>query len=224
MLAMSNKLGYVSASIGGLAHEARVTREECEKALNVLKSPDNDSRSKEFDGRRIEIVDGGFQLLNHQKYRAMRSEEERKEYMKSYMRDYRARTKNVNKNVKNVSECKPPLAQADADADADTDTDIIHTESVKLTEKVSLEGFERFWTSYPKKVARAVALRSWLKLNGKVDIEKILKAVEIQSQHPNWQKDEGKYIPHPATWLNQERWNDAVSTKKKTDYSDWLKP
>lgn len=123
MLAMANKHGYVSASVGGLAHEARVSREDCESALKVLTSPDKDSRSKEFDGRRIEIVDGGFQLLNHPKYRAMRSEEERKEYMKAYMIEYRARTKNVNNFVNNVSECKPPLAKAEADTEADTEAE-----------------------------------------------------------------------------------------------------
>lgn len=106
MLAMADKTGYVSASVGGLAHESRVSKEECEKALTVLKNPDIDSRSKEFEGKRIEIVDGGFQLLNHAKYRAMRSHEERKEYMKSYMKEYRESRK---QDVNNVSKCKPPL-------------------------------------------------------------------------------------------------------------------
>jgi len=25
-----------------------------------------------------------------------------------------------------------------------------------------------------------------------------------------WLKDDGQFIPHPTTWLNQERWNDTV--------------
>lgn len=109
MLALANRQGYVAASVGGLAHEARVDRETCEKALKVLSSKDEDSRSKEFEGRRIEVVEGGFQLLNYEKYRSMRAEEDRREYMKTYMVEYR-RTKNVSKKVNNVSECKPSLS------------------------------------------------------------------------------------------------------------------
>lgn len=146
MLAMANKEGYISASVGGLAHEARVDREDCEKALEVLKSPDKDSRSKEFDGRRIEVIDGGFQLLNHAKYRAMRSEEERKEYMRTYMIEYR-RTKNVNINVNKVSECKPPLAKAEADTEAEAEAEAYKEEDKLLTKKSKIPTEEEFLAS-----------------------------------------------------------------------------
>ena len=26
-----------------------------------------------------------------------------------------------------------------------------------------------------------------------------------------WQRDNGQYIPHPATWLNQGRWDDELT-------------
>ena len=56
------------------------------------------------------------------------------------------------------------------------------------------------------------AFESWMKIdleNGKV--EKILKAVERQSKLPQWIKDKGQFIPHPTTWLNQERWEDTIT-------------
>ena len=40
----------------------------------------------------------------------------------------------------------------------------------------------------------------------------MIQAVEKQKQSTQWQRDGGQYIPHPATWLNQERWEDEVTT------------
>lgn len=89
MLALADENGYVGASVGGLAHTARMTRGECEDALKILAGPDSDSRTKDFDGRRIGEADGGWFILNYEKFRARRDREERKEYMREYMREYR---------------------------------------------------------------------------------------------------------------------------------------
>lgn len=39
----------------------------------------------------------------------------------------------------------------------------------------------------------------------------MIAAVEAQCRSTEWQEDNGKYIPYPATWLNQERWEDEDS-------------
>lgn len=93
MLAMSDKSGCVYASIPGLAHIANVGLHETELALSTLLSPDKYSRTPEKEGRRIEPIDGGWRLLNHAKFRAVRSAEERREYMREYMRDKREKEK-----------------------------------------------------------------------------------------------------------------------------------
>lgn len=68
MLAMADADGVVQASVGGLSHRARVTREECVDALERFRSPDHDSRDG-TTGERIEDVIGGWLLLNHANYR-----------------------------------------------------------------------------------------------------------------------------------------------------------
>lgn len=70
--------------------------------------------------------------------------------------------------------------------------------------------FDRFWLSYPRRTAKAAAERAWKK--GKLDskITEILAAIEKQKAGYEWQKDNGQFIPHPATWLNQARWLDEV--------------
>ena len=70
MLAMTDRDGYVAASVPGLAVQARVPIESVIIALESFSSPDQWSRTKDHDGRRIEEVDGGWKLLNYQKYRS----------------------------------------------------------------------------------------------------------------------------------------------------------
>ena len=73
---------------------------------------------------------------------------------------------------------------------------------------ISPKGFDDFWKAYPKKVGKGAALKAWDKanLNGKVQI--VLDAVARQKTWHQWQKERGQYIPNPATWINQGRWED----------------
>ena len=116
MLAMMGPDFIVRASVGGLAHQARVTREECQKALEKLQSPDEDSRTEDHEGRRIRKVEGGFFIINGQKYREGRDDGKRREYMRDYMRRYRREGPMGRDRVNaNVNTCKPRLAQAEAE-------------------------------------------------------------------------------------------------------------
>jgi phage replication O-like protein O len=78
----------------------------------------------------------------------------------------------------------------------------------------ALDGFEAFWTAYPKKVGKRAALRAWKKIKG-LSLVKILQALEEQKQWEQWRREHGRFIPHPATWLNQGRWDDQPIDKPK---------
>lgn len=86
MLALKDQHGNVDASVPGLADIARVSIEECEKALRIFLSPDPYSRSKEHEGRRIKEITGGWHVLNHDLYKE-------KESRAAYYRDWRAKKK-----------------------------------------------------------------------------------------------------------------------------------
>ena len=90
MLAMADKRGRVWASIPGLASRAKVTIPETETALECFLTPDKYSRTQDFEGRRIEAIDGGWRLLNHAKYRGIRDEEERRIYKSEWQRKSRS--------------------------------------------------------------------------------------------------------------------------------------
>lgn len=61
--------GFVAAAGVGILHQAMIDKEAGLSALETLASPEPDSRSEDFDGRRLVRVDGGFIVLNFFKYR-----------------------------------------------------------------------------------------------------------------------------------------------------------
>ena len=78
MLAMADRHGEVAATIPGLARMAVVGIEECREAIFRFLAPDYDSRTQDDEGRRIEVIEGGWRLINHAKYRLMASKEDAK--------------------------------------------------------------------------------------------------------------------------------------------------
>lgn len=70
------------------------------------------------------------------------------------------------------------------------------------------DAFDRFWAAYPLKVGKKKARDAFAKV--KVSVDVLLAALERQKKTEAWTKDGGKYIPHPTTWLNGERWEDEV--------------
>jgi hypothetical protein len=69
--------------------------------------------------------------------------------------------------------------------------------------------FAEFWRAYPKKVSKAVAEKAFRKLPNPAELLPVLlQAIAVQKATDQWQKDGGQFIPYPATWLNQCRWED----------------
>lgn len=72
--------------------------------------------------------------------------------------------------------------------------------------------FETFYKSYPKKRNKPAAARAWRKEAALVaDLpDKIMAALERHKKSRDWQKDGGRYVPHPASWLNGRCWEDEL--------------
>jgi hypothetical protein len=80
------------------------------------------------------------------------------------------------------------------------------------------ESFERFWKAYPRKEAKAYAYRCFLRQ--KAPLATIIAGIDRHLQTENWKKDGGKFIPHPATFLSQKRWEDDLGEQVKAR-PDW---
>jgi len=71
--------------------------------------------------------------------------------------------------------------------------------------------FERFYTAYPRKRGKGNALKAFAKLDPDDNLlAKILAALELQKLSADFA--DPKFVPHPATWLNGQRWLDETST------------
>ena len=75
--------------------------------------------------------------------------------------------------------------------------------------KCNSDDFDAFYLAYPRKVSKTNARKAWIKNDCK--LSEILPALEI---HKKGWKDP-QYIPHPATWLNQRRWEDEQPVVKQ---------
>jgi len=73
--------------------------------------------------------------------------------------------------------------------------------------------FERFWEGYPNKKGKRDARRAWAKLRPDDQLtDRMIAAVAQQTHWPDWLKERGRFIPHPATWLNRGSWEDEPVT------------
>ena len=76
--------------------------------------------------------------------------------------------------------------------------------------------FDTFWKAYPKKVAKEVAAKAFAKLRPSQEmLDEMLAAIAIQKATPQWTSVQ--FIPNPATWLNQARWQDEVDGNTGTE-------
>ncbi|MEX0895653.1 MAG: hypothetical protein WDZ94_01795 [Patescibacteria group bacterium] len=81
--------------------------------------------------------------------------------------------------------------------------------------KNTINTFEQFWEIYPRKIGKGAARKAWLKISKTHQSQTLLDAVSAYAQHPDL--PEVQYIPHPSTWLNQERWMDDLSSMGKAN-------
>ena len=130
---------------------------------------------------------------NRKKKKPSSSEEHMNNICKSY--DVHMENENENKNI-----------------NKDVNSKVVSNKSTTKEEKIYLSRFEQFWKVYPKKQGKSVAQRSFIeKVKPSDELTAIMiEAVQKQKMTDQWIKDDGQYIPLPATWLNQRRWEDVI--------------
>jgi hypothetical protein len=126
------------------------------------------------------------------------------------MRDY-MRKKRSEKDVASVNsrkQRKPQLANAEVEAEAEGKGEA--EEPPPSPPSASHEGFEDFWSAYPKKAGKGDALKAWKKLKCSKHLPLILTKIRALKISEQWTREGGQFIPHPATWLNREGWHDEL--------------
>lgn len=83
----------------------------------------------------------------------------------------------------------------------------------------AVEGFEEFWRTYPRRVGKGAALKAFQRAVRRSAPGVIIAAAAKYRDDPERKSKEIQFTPHPATWLNQERWKDEATpvAARKTD-------
>jgi hypothetical protein len=218
MIAAMDETGFTQfASIPNLAHRARVSIEEATAAVECLESVDLNSSDPENEGRRIEKVPGGWMVLNAGKYRDLVKRSLVQEQTRQRVAAFRSKkvcnagVTLCNANQESVTQEKRPVTPSDTPTATKAETETKAPTPKKLTPSAAdaALAFEAFWNAYPRKKAKGDAEKAWKKVT--VDVSILLKALEWQKRQTDWTRDSGRYIPYPASWLNDRGWEDEPS-------------
>lgn len=223
MLAMADKHGRVWASIPGLAKEAAVSVDACRVAIEKFLSPDPDSRTQDAEGRRIEPIDGGWRLINHAKYRAVRDEEDRRAYKAQWQREHRG----AGASDAPEDKCGQPLNNVDLrshSAEAESEA-----EAKKKRPSAAKDGpspdVREIYLAYPKHKA---PLRAYKAIEKALEVktkDELLAAIKAYCALVTRERKDPEYIPEPSSWFNAGRYEDEeLKPKPRPNTADGIDP
>lgn len=123
----------------------------------------------------------------------------------------------------------PPDIDIDIEKDIEIETDTpdgdvsaVSDQRQKSMKEDNIDtAFETFWNEYPKHINRNGCYKAFKGIKRVVDqMPEIMLSLEKFKRSQDWQKENGKYIPYPLTWLHQERWKDEQSHDVATSSFD----
>jgi hypothetical protein len=214
-----------------------------EQALAKFQSPDPYSRSQAHEGRRIVPIERGWKLLNHGVFRDLVDAEGRRTYHREYKRRRAQMLKSTKSNSSTEFNPSDADADTESDPDSKPlagvgvesstlpeDPDLVSTipdldqqtsgHHDGLRSKTRSRGrargdysetFLAFWAVYPKKVGKGAAWQMWS--IHKPVFSDVMDALSWQLKTEQWTRDGGRYVPYPATYLSQRRWQDEPPTQ-----------
>lgn len=212
MLALKNQDHVVEGSVPGLAAMARVTVDDCARALNILKSPDLHSRTKEFEGRRIEECDGGWRLLNGEQYRQKMNMDDRREYFRVKQQERRARQavkemskmSNLSKTVKDKS---TPSTQSYSESESYSDLKEKSTHKIGAAEPPAKPGTAAARLQLVREGLCAMFDRalvdhwSYAEESALVDVVKRANCAQELAELRKYQRENGKFFARTVVAL-----------------------
>jgi hypothetical protein len=70
-----------------------------------------------------------------------------------------------------------------------------------------VQAFNKFWNVYPRKQGKGKAKEAFIKASKIAQVDDVVAGAERYAADRNL--PDPKFVPLPATWLNQERWDDG---------------
>jgi len=96
-----------------------------------------------------------------------------------------------------------------------------HIQEVKeVKTKTYSPEFEQFWKMYPRKVSKGDAEKAWKKITRPVETLALIKmALDWQKTSHDWKKENGQFVPYPASYLNGRKWEDEPKQQPTFQYN-----
>jgi len=197
MLAKSDQHGMVLTAPTSLALLARINKDDFDRAINVLESPDEETSTDDYDGRRVGKIEGGWLILNYQKYREKLLDGKEREQTRERVRRYRERKANN-------EEC--------------------NGESVTLRNSASVYAseFDTLWAEYPNKKGKATARAKFIKARKDTELQVIVLGLVRYKAYVKSQRNGGF---KDLKWQDGSRWfNGGWEDEYEVDSSKQTRP
>jgi hypothetical protein len=219
LLASCGPDGISRVSSVYLAAACHLPQKTVDNALVVLSSPDERSRSINDEGRRICRIDGGYFVINYDKYRAFSPNEGNPNSPGAIrVRRWREKQKSVT--------CPPDVTPGNvtsvtsASAYASSSASLEHKEGECEGENIDAE-FTEFWSAYPIKEGKADALKAFrtLRKSG-VPLEEIAAGFNGYMDYLKHERVKNNFARRPklaATFLRNDRWKEFSEFKYKPE-------
>lgn len=192
-----------------------------------LPLPDNDLALARIAGVSAECFKSSstilraFFVLKNGKLYSKKCDETLSDMNERYEKNQKRGASGGKKRAENLKQKQKPASQAQVEVESDLSA----TQPPYLTlpyltskdlKKIRKENFEKFYNAYPLKQGRAKAEKAFEKVEA--DIAQIMKAIEkYKREKPEWQE-----YAHPATWINQRRWEDQYGAEPlKLEWPEW---
>jgi len=144
--------------------------------------------------------DAGYQFHQWEEHQPTRAQlEEKREQARERMRRARSQGGTVRANTESTS---PAVTATRPDP----------TRPITTSPAADAAEFESWWEGYPKKVGKAAAAKAYAKARKSADADALMAGLVNATAVWQASRTEPQFIPHPATWLNQGRWEDEQLT------------
>ena len=202
MVILADEQGVVDMTPEAISRRTTITIEIIKEGIQALEQPDPDSRTPDLEGRRLERLgdqrEWGWRVVNYLHYRAIRTADERRDYMRNYQRARRAKVKSstAGKQSQPIAEVEVDVSKVKDTVGLKPDTKALRKEAMQLLAFLN-EKTGRNYQPVPANVDMIVArLRDGAKVED-------LRAV-VAKKCREWRSDPkmNEYL-RPATLFNR---------------------
>lgn len=219
LLGNADENGVADIHPSRISDDTGLSSQEVSEAIVELESEDQESRTSDHGGRRIERISDermwGWIIVNYLKYRQMEDKDVRREQTAERMRRLRERRKKVTQcDSSDGSVTKSDVIKKEKEKENITTlvNGVVDLEEVDPNTITAEQAFDEFfWPLYPRKVGKNPAKKAWKALKIKDTDDALLERIMASLRNcvnEEWKTRNLDMIPHPSTWIRERRWED----------------